>query len=68
MREENEDFNLLEVVIDEKLIQSRAEYRRLITQGAVKVNDIVITELYTKLYKGDVITIGINKTIIVGEE
>ncbi len=67
MKNENEYFVLLEVVIDSHLVQSRAEYRRLITQGAIKVNDIVITELFTKLYKGDIVTIGKNRTIVVGE-
>ena len=67
MLDENEDFILLEVVIDKHLVQSRAEYRRLITQGAIKVNDIVITELFTRLYRGDIVTIGKNRIIVVGE-
>jgi calcineurin-like phosphoesterase family protein len=51
-----------------RMVQSKAEYKRLITQGAITVNGEVKTEMFGELVNvGDVITIGKNRTMTVGK-
>lgn len=39
-----EGFDLISTVVDKGLVSSKSEFRRLLSQGGIKVNDIKITE------------------------
>jgi len=48
----HKNMNLLEYLIETKTIKSKSEGRRLIEQGAVKINDKRIENTNTKVIKG----------------
>ena len=39
-----EGFDLISTVVDKGLVSSKSEFRRLLSQGGIKINDIKITE------------------------
>ena len=36
---EKENFDLIQIVVDKGLVSSKSEFRRLLAQGGVKIND-----------------------------
>ena len=41
---EKENFDLIQIVVDKGLVSSKSEFRRLLAQGGVKINDKKITK------------------------
>jgi len=60
--------NLVKALADEKVICSFAEGRRLIGQGAVKVNDQVVTDIAAAVSGGDEVKIGKKQKVIIKDE
>ncbi|MEG1312279.1 MAG: tyrosine--tRNA ligase [Romboutsia sp.] len=62
----NENFDLAQVIVENKLVQSKSEMRRLATQGGVKVNGEKVTDLQSVVAEGElVVQIGKKKFIKV---
>lgn len=60
----SENFDLAQIIVDNKLVQSKSEMRRLATQGGVKVNEEKTTDLQSVVAQGElVVQIGKKKFI-----
>ncbi len=60
----SENFDLAQIIVDNKLVQSKSEMRRLATQGGVKVNEEKTTNLQSVIAQGElVVQIGKKKFI-----
>lgn len=60
----SENFDLAQIIVDNKLVQSKSEVRRLATQGGVKVNEEKTTDLQSVVAQGElVVQIGKKKFI-----
>jgi tyrosyl-tRNA synthetase len=52
------NYNIVEVLAESKLISSKGEGRRVLSQGGVKVNEKVVRDINYELKKGDVLRKG----------
>ncbi|HSQ90443.1 S4 domain-containing protein, partial [Romboutsia sp.] len=60
----NENFDLAQIVVDNKLVPSKSELRRLVKQGGVKVNSEKVDDLQDVVAQGElVVQIGKKKFI-----
>lgn len=60
----SENFDLAQIIVDNKLVQSKSEMRRLANQGGVKVNEEKTTDLQSVVAQGElVVQIGKKKFI-----
>lgn len=57
-------FDLISIVVDKGLVSSKSEFRRLLSQGGIKVNDVKITEEASLPKEGElVVQVGKKKFI-----
>lgn len=57
-------FDLISIVVDKGLVSSKSEFRRLLSQGGIKVNDVKITEETSLPKEGElVVQVGKKKFI-----
>ena len=47
-----EDFKLLDIMLNHAMVTSKGEGKRMIKQGGVKLNDVKITDINTNISKG----------------
>ncbi|MBO3444509.1 tyrosine--tRNA ligase [Clostridium sp. CCUG 7971] len=60
----SDSFDLAQIIVENKLVQSKSEMRRLATQGGVKINGEKVTDLQSVVPQGElVIQIGKKKFI-----
>lgn len=60
----SDNFDLAQIIVENKLVQSKSEMRRLATQGGVKINGEKVTDLQSVVAQGElVIQIGKKKFI-----
>lgn len=58
------EFDLISIVVDKGLVSSKSEFRRLLSQGGIKVNDVKITEEASLPKEGElVVQVGKKKFI-----
>ena len=58
------EFDLISIVVDKGLVSSKSEFRRLLSQGGIKVNDVKITEETSLPKEGElVVQVGKKKFI-----
>ena len=66
---EKENFDLIQIVVDKGLVSSKSEFRRLLAQGGVKINDKKITKEEFLPKEGElVVQIGKKKFIKIKEK
>ena len=58
-------MNLIPILVQDNIISSKSEFKRLIAQGGVRVNQEKINDMDLKLINNDVIKIGKKKFIRV---
>ncbi len=62
---EYKEGNIIDVIVDSGLVESKSEAKRLLSQNAVQINDQTIVDWGYKVKKGDVIRVGTRKFLRV---